>query len=136
MILVVLQQENSYGYEIMERLQNEFGFEEISPGSVYQTLRQMEKEGFCHTAWEPLEVGTARRMYSLTDEGEVFWVLGSRRVSIIYGSRRHSLRLIGGGAPPALLSSKPKSPSPSLRASLVPREADRAPQAALWPAQG
>ena len=79
-ILVVLQQENSYGYEIMERLQNEFGFDEISPGSVYQTLRQMEKEGLCKTEWEPLEGGTARRMYSLTNEGEVFlgaWVEAS-----------------------------------------------------------
>ena len=76
-ILVVLQQENSYGNEIMERLLNEFGFDEISPGAVYQTLRQMEKERLCKTEWEPLEGGTARRMYSLTDEGEVFlgaWV--------------------------------------------------------------
>ena len=101
-ILVVLQQENSYGYEIMERLQNEFGFDEISPGSVYQTLRQMEKEGLCKTEWEPLEGGTARRMYSLTDEGEVFleaWVEAGehyRRVeealSLAYRSRSSTPR--------------------------------------------
>ncbi len=72
LILVVLQQENSYGHEIMERLQEEFGFEEISPGSVYKTLRQMEQEGFCKTAWEPLEGGNARRMYAIANEGEVF----------------------------------------------------------------
>jgi poly-beta-hydroxybutyrate-responsive repressor len=76
-ILVLLEQENSYGFEIMDRLQNEFDFEEISPGSVYRTLRQMENEGFCKTEWEPLEGGNARRMYAITDEGEVFlgaWV--------------------------------------------------------------
>ena len=46
-VLVVLQEESSYGYEIMERLAGEFGFEQISPGTIYRTLRQMEKEGLC-----------------------------------------------------------------------------------------
>ena len=73
----MLQQQNSYGYEVMKRLQNEFGFEQISPSSVYRTLRQMDNEGFCKTEWEPLEGGNARRMYAITEEGEVFlgaWV--------------------------------------------------------------
>jgi PadR family transcriptional regulator, regulatory protein PadR len=77
LILVVLQQENSSGYEIMERLRKEFGFEEISPGSVYRTLRQMEYEGLCYSEWEPLDGGNARSMYAITNEGEVFlsaWV--------------------------------------------------------------
>ncbi len=77
LILVVLQEENSYGYEIMERLEEEFGFEEISPGSVYLTLRRMENEDLCKTEWEPLEGGNASRMYAITNEGEGFlgaWV--------------------------------------------------------------
>ena len=44
---------------------------------MYRTLRQLENEGLCHTAWEPLEGGTASRLYSITDEGGVFldaWV--------------------------------------------------------------
>jgi PadR family transcriptional regulator, regulatory protein PadR len=76
-ILVLLQEENSHGYEVMQRLQEEFGFEQISPGAVYRTLRQMENLGFCKTEWEPIEGGHARRMYSITDEGEAFleaWV--------------------------------------------------------------
>ena len=101
-ILVVLQHENSSGYEVMERLQNEFGFEQISPSSVYRTLRQMENEGFCKTAWEPLEGDQARRMYAITDEGEVFleaWVEAGdhyRRVeealSLAYRSRSSTPR--------------------------------------------
>jgi len=43
--LVLLKEESSYGYELMERLEEEFGFEQINPSSVYRTLRQMEKEG-------------------------------------------------------------------------------------------
>ena len=37
--LVLLQDENSYGYELMERIEEEFGFEQINAGSVYRTLR-------------------------------------------------------------------------------------------------
>ncbi len=76
-ILVLLQEENSHGYEVMERLQEEFGFEQISPGAVYRALRQMENLGLCKTEWEPIEGGPAHRVYSITDEGEAFlaaWV--------------------------------------------------------------
>ncbi len=70
--LVLLNEENSYGYEIMERLAEEFGFEQINPGSVYRTLRQMENEGLCESEWEPAKSGPARRMYSLTEAGETY----------------------------------------------------------------
>ena len=43
MALVLLQEENSYGYELMESIEEEFGFEQINLGSVYRVLRQMEK---------------------------------------------------------------------------------------------
>ena len=77
LILVVLQHENYSGYEIMEHLQKEFGFEQIGPGTVDRTLRQMEEEeGLCKTEWEPLE-GSNARMYAITKKGQVFlsaWV--------------------------------------------------------------
>ena len=77
-VLVVLQEESSYGYEIMERLAREFGFEQISPGTIYRILRQMEKEGLCDSEWETSAAdGLARRMYSITDDGEAYldaWV--------------------------------------------------------------
>jgi len=73
--LVLLHEDNSYGYELMERLEEEFGFEQISAGSVYRALRQMEKEGLCSSEWDsrPNEVGgPPRRMYAITDEGEAY----------------------------------------------------------------
>ncbi len=77
-ILVWLQQESfSSGYEIMERLEEEFGFEQISPAMVYRTLRQMENEGLCNSEWETSDGVTTRRMYSITEAGEEFlqaWV--------------------------------------------------------------
>ena len=78
MVLVVLQEESSYGYEIMERLAREFGFEQINPGTIYRTLRQMEKEGLCDPEWETSATdGRARRMYSITNDGQAYldaWV--------------------------------------------------------------
>jgi PadR family transcriptional regulator, regulatory protein PadR len=72
LILVLLKEESSYGYEIMQRLEEEFGFEPINPGSVYRNLRQMEQEGLCESAWETAEGGPARRMYAITDAGEAY----------------------------------------------------------------
>jgi PadR family transcriptional regulator PadR len=72
-ILVLLKEESSYGYEIMERLEEEFGFEQINPGSVYRTLRQMEKEGLCESEWEiSANGGPARRMYAISEAGETY----------------------------------------------------------------
>ena len=74
--LVLLKEESSYGYELMERIEEEFGFERINPGSVYRTLRQMEKEGLCSSVWDVRdEEGGGvppRRMYAITDAGETY----------------------------------------------------------------
>src|SRR5215207_4201048 len=70
--LVLLHEESSYGYEILERLEEEFGFEKISAGSLYRTLRRTEKEGLCKSEWETSEAGLARRMYSITEGGEEY----------------------------------------------------------------
>jgi len=70
--LVLLREESSYGYEILERLEEEFGFEQISAGSLYRTLRRTEKEGLCKSEWETSEAGLARRMYSITEGGEEY----------------------------------------------------------------
>ena len=73
--LVLLQEENSYGYELMERMEEEFGFEQINAGSVYRALRQMEKEGLCSSEWDVQAQeggGPPRRMYAITEEGEAY----------------------------------------------------------------
>lgn len=74
--LVLLRQCRSYGYELMDRAM-ELGFESLNPGTLYRTLRKMEKEGLCDSEWETASSGPARRMYSITDAGEAFldmWV--------------------------------------------------------------
>jgi PadR family transcriptional regulator PadR len=71
--LVVLDEESSYGYELMERLALDFDFEHIIAGTLYRTLRQMEKEGLCESEWETSKGGgPARRMYYITEAGQAY----------------------------------------------------------------
>jgi PadR family transcriptional regulator PadR len=69
--LVLLKEESSYGYELMERLE-QFDFEQIRAGTLYRTLRRTEKEGLCRSQWETSEGGPARRVYSITEAGEEY----------------------------------------------------------------
>jgi len=79
--LLTLREESTHGYELMERLP-QFGFEQINPGTVYRTLRQMENEGLCESEWETSGCGPACRVYSLTDSGQARlddWAEGCER---------------------------------------------------------
>ena len=67
--LAMLREESSHGYELMERIAG-FGFKQINPGTLYRTLRKMEEQGLCETAWETSKSGPACRVYSVTDAGE------------------------------------------------------------------
>ena len=76
--LLVLRKESSYGYQLIERLASDFDFEHIIAGTLYRTLRQMEKEGLCESEWETSkDGGPARRMYYITEAGQAYldaWV--------------------------------------------------------------
>ena len=70
-LLLMLRQWSSYGYELMEKMST-FGLAAMNPGSFYRTLRQMEKDGMVSSSWDTSEGGPARRMYSITDAGEAY----------------------------------------------------------------
>src|SRR5215216_5120164 len=65
LVLFIFEQKSAY--EILERLEEEFGFEQISAGSLYRTLRRTEMDGLCKSEWETSAGGPARRMYSITE---------------------------------------------------------------------
>ena len=71
MLLLVLREWSSYGYELMEKMAS-FGFAAMNPGTFYRTLRQMEKDGMVYSSWDTSEGGPARRMYSITEAGEAY----------------------------------------------------------------
>lgn len=70
-VLLLLREWNSYGYDLMKGLAG-FGFAMMNPGSLYRTLRQMEKDGLLRSTWDTEGQGPARRVYSITDAGEEY----------------------------------------------------------------
>ena len=70
-LLAFLKNWNAYGYQLSQRLA-EAGMPEFDSGTVYRTLRQLEKTGMVSSFWDTSESGPARRMYSLTKAGELF----------------------------------------------------------------
>jgi len=70
-VLLMLREWSSYGYELMEKMTS-FGLTAMNPGTFYRTLRQMEKDGMVRSSWDTSEGGPARRIYSITDAGEAY----------------------------------------------------------------
>jgi len=74
-LLLMLREWSSYGYELMEKMAA-FGLTTMNAGTFYRTLRQMEKNGMVSSNWDISEGGPARRVYSITEAGEnylKFW---------------------------------------------------------------
>jgi poly-beta-hydroxybutyrate-responsive repressor len=67
-LLVMLRECNLHGYEIMKALKERFDVV-CDPGTVYRALRQLEREGYISSWWDPKEQGPARRVYTVTDTG-------------------------------------------------------------------
>jgi poly-beta-hydroxybutyrate-responsive repressor len=70
-LLAYLRGWNAYGYQLSQQL-NQAGLPAFDSGTVYRTLRQLEKTGLVSSFWDTSESGPARRMYSLTKAGDMF----------------------------------------------------------------
>jgi poly-beta-hydroxybutyrate-responsive repressor len=70
-LLLLLKQRSAHGYDLIQTL-SEFEFSErsLDPGTVYRNLRRLEEDGQVVSHWDVGAGGPAKRMYSLTDEGE------------------------------------------------------------------
>ena len=74
-LLLMLREWSSYGYELMEKMAA-FGLTTVNAGTFYRSLCQMEKNGMVSSNWDTSEGGPARRVYSITEAGEnylKFW---------------------------------------------------------------
>jgi poly-beta-hydroxybutyrate-responsive repressor len=69
-LLTFLRGWNAHGYELMQRL-NELNLGGFDQTAVYRTLRQLEQQGLVDSFWDTSASGPARRMYSLTQAGEM-----------------------------------------------------------------
>jgi PadR family transcriptional regulator PadR len=101
-LLLTLREWNSYGYELMERTAT-FGFEAMNPGTMYRTLRNMEKDGLCQSKWETSKGGPARRVYSITDAGNAYLDLWADALEQYQRNMDTFFRLYTGGRRPPRL---------------------------------
>ena len=70
-VLLAVSLQRSHGYVIEDYLRA-LGLFGITMSTLYRTLRQMEKDGFLESTWEPGPTGPARRVYTITDSGHVW----------------------------------------------------------------
>ncbi|MGY5874782.1 MAG: PadR family transcriptional regulator [Candidatus Thorarchaeota archaeon] len=71
-ILAVLEDESSYGYEIVKKLEDKgASFLAFEQGTVYPLLRRLEeKRGLLQAAWNYDDPTKPRKYYSITSEGQ------------------------------------------------------------------
>jgi PadR family transcriptional regulator, regulatory protein PadR len=100
-LLLLIGESPAHGYDLLERL-GELGAAPIDAGSLYRTLRAMEREGLVESRWEISNTGPARRVYELAPAGRA--ALGacaeqladSRRLLGAYLERYAALAAPGG----------------------------------------
>ena len=69
-ILSILQQGDSYGWAIINRVREISGGElEWAAGSLYPVMHRMKTNGWLEDYWEPSDDGRQRKYYRITPEG-------------------------------------------------------------------
>lgn len=66
-VLILLKNNDRYGYELIQKISEKF---EISEGSIYPVLRRLTSEGYFTTYIKESNEGPSRKYYQLTKEGE------------------------------------------------------------------
>ena len=70
LVLRILYESPSHGYQIMDELQKITAEKYIpEPGVVYTMLRRMDERGLVTSEWERKEAGADRRVYTITEMG-------------------------------------------------------------------
>lgn len=68
-VLVLLDKQDRYGYELVEKISDQIT---ISEGSVYPLLRRLAKENYFTTYLQESTEGPPRKYYKLTDLGRTY----------------------------------------------------------------
>lgn len=68
-LLLLVAEESAHGYDLLDRLEA-LGTPAIDAGTLYRTLRAMEREQLLESRWEVSPTGPARRTYQITAAGE------------------------------------------------------------------
>jgi PadR family transcriptional regulator PadR len=77
-LLLLLAEGASHGYDLLGRLERP-----EDPGLLYRTLRLLEAAGYVRSKWETEGGGPARRLYTITPEGDEYletWAANVRQI--------------------------------------------------------
>jgi DNA-binding PadR family transcriptional regulator len=70
-ILGLLKDRSMHGYQLSKRLTDTLGgFWRVSYGSLYPTLRRLERDGAVERVFDEQEVGRRKNVYRITEAGE------------------------------------------------------------------
>ena len=75
-VLAVLDNGESYGYDILSRLEDA-GLSGVGDASVYGTLRRLEQAGHLRSRLETSANGPARKYYDVTESGREAYEAGA-----------------------------------------------------------
>lgn len=70
-ILGLLKERSMHGYQLSKRLTDSLGgFWRVSYGSLYPTLKRLERQGAVEQVFDRQEVGRRKNVYRITERGE------------------------------------------------------------------
>jgi DNA-binding PadR family transcriptional regulator len=73
-ILGLLKERSMHGYQLSKRLSDTLGgFWRVSYGSLYPSLKRLEREGAVEQVFDEQEVGRRKNVYRITEEGEALF---------------------------------------------------------------
>ena len=73
LVLTILAEGESYGYEIIRKIRSRSGGQlEVAEGTLYPVLRKLEERGLVETQWRTATNERQRKYYVLKSQGQVF----------------------------------------------------------------
>jgi len=74
-ILGLLKERSMHGYQLSKRLTDTLGgFWRVSYGSLYPTLRRLERDGAVEKVFSEEEIGRRKNVYRITEKGEGLFI--------------------------------------------------------------
>ena len=70
-LLVLLEEEDSYGYSLMEKLETfNFSDDSLNMSIIYRNLKSMETRNLIESYWIKGDMGPDKKVYKLTNQGK------------------------------------------------------------------
>lgn len=87
LVLSLLVQGESYGYEMIQRVHSLSGGEiQWSDGMLYPVLHRLEREGLIASEWKSGPTGRKRKYYRLRDQGSRALALEQSQWTAVHGT--------------------------------------------------